>query len=315
MNIVLRLLGLILGFILLIKGADVFVDASINIAKRLRIPGIVIGLTLVAFGTSAPEAVISVSAAAGGSNAIAIGNVIGSNMVNLLLAVGLAALISPIAVIFKEISRDYWVSVGAAALLLVLKLVFNDTIPRAGAFLLLAVFLVYMFILVRQALKNRSPENNKTADASQKNLLKSIIFAVFGAVIIVVGGQLTINNAIAIAEVLNISERMAGLTILAIGTSLPEIVTSVVAAKKGENDIAVGNILGSNIFNLLFVLGLAGLVLPLEIDTGLLIDLAILIAVSFAFLLFTRTGKRIVRGEGVAMVVMYMAYMVYLIVW
>ena len=339
-----QVLGLVIGFFLLIKGANIFVDASVNIAKKLNVPSIVIGLTIVAIGTSAPEAVISVSAAIAGANSMAIGNAIGSNLFNLMLAVGLCAVIRPIAIRLKEISRDYWVSVVAAVFLLVMKFIFNDTIPRLGALLLLCAFVVYMVVLVRQALKNKVSEAGEANAASMagtasvanasntastastasveytnadkaaakplvKPLPKSVLFAVLGAVIIVTGGQVTVNNAVSIALTLGITERVVGLTILAIGTSLPELVTTLVACKKGENDMAIGNIVGSNIFNLLFVLGISGVISPLIVDNNLLLDLGVLIVASFAFFLFAYTSRRIVRFEGLSLVTMYALYM------
>ena len=306
----LEVLGLLIGFLLLMKGASVFVDASVNIAKKLNIPKAVIGLTVVALGTSAPEAMISISAAVNGSNAMAIGNVIGSNILNLLLIVGLCAVFAPISVKVKEISRDFWVSVGAIVALFLMKAFFSDVIPRVASLALLTVFICYMTILVLQTLKTRAPEEENTAP---KPLGRSIFLSVFGAGLIVAGGQLTVVNAVNIAFTLGITERIVGLTILAVGTSLPELITSLVACKKGQNDLAIGNIIGSNIFNIMFVLGLSGIVMPLAIDSNLLFDIIVLALSSLAFLLFATTGKKIVRLEGLSMVMMYAFYMVVII--
>ena len=315
MDLTIMIIGLLLGFALLIKGADIFVGASVNIAKNLKIPNLVIGLTIIAIGTSAPELVISVSAAIRGSNDMAVGNIIGSNIFNLVFILGLCALIKPVAVKLKEISKDYWVSVGAATLLLILKIVFGSTIPRLGSLILVAVFIIYMIILIRKALENRDLEEKHHDDTVPKPLLKSIIFAVLGVALIVSGGQFTVSNATNIAYVLGISERIVGLTVLAIGTSMPELVTSIVAFKKGENAMAIGNIIGSNIFNILFILGLSGTIVPLIIDDNLLFDLIILIAGSLIFFLFAFTDRRIARFEGLSMVTIYAAYMVAIILW
>ncbi|MCL1988968.1 MAG: calcium/sodium antiporter [Firmicutes bacterium] len=320
MEILLQFILLIVGFALLIKGADIFVDASVNIAKILKIPSIIIGLTIVALGTSLPEAVVSVSAALSGSTDIAVGNVVGSNLFNLLIVLGLSALVAPLAVHFNEISKDTWLSIVATVVLLVMTILFVAEIPRWGGIIFFAGFIVYIFVVVRSALKNRisSSENVENAEnpedsAKNKPMLNSIIFTIIGIALIIVGGQLTVINAVAIAYAFDISERIVGLTIVAMGTSLPELVTSIVACTKGENDIAIGNVVGSNIFNILFVLGLTGMVMPLAINPSLVLDLGVLIASSLLFLLFAYTGKKIVRLEGAALVLVYAIYMVVII--
>ena len=309
MNLIIMFAGLILGFVLLIKGADIFVDASVNIAKRLKIPNLVIGLTIVAIGTSAPELVISVSAALRGSNDMVVGNIIGSNLYNLIFILGLCALIRPVAVELKEISKDYWVSVGAAVTLLVLKIVFGQNIPRFGSLIMLVAFIIYITILVRKAFKNRDLTEEPHNGTEPKPLYRSIIFTVIGVALIVTGGQITVDNATNIAYVLGISERIIGLTVLAIGTSMPELVTSLIAFKKGENAMAIGNIIGSNVFNILFILGLSGTIVPLVINDSLLFDLIVLIAGSLVFFVFAFTNRRIIRFEGLSLVTIYAAYM------
>ena len=309
MSVVWNVILLGIGFVLLIKGADIFVDASVGIAKRLKIPSVVIGLTIVAMGTSAPEAVVSVSAAIRGSNALAIGNAVGSNLFNLLLVVGFCALLKPISVVLKNISGDFWVSTGATVLLLGMMIVFHDAIPRSGSAVLFAAFLLYMTVLVRQALKHKRLDPLKTdSEALPVSLPRSILFAGLGVGIIVAGGQLTVANAVDIALAFGITERIIGLTIVAVGTSLPELVTSIAACKKGENDIAIGNVIGSNTFNILLVLGASGMILPLTVDSGLLFDVAALAAGSLIFILFARTGQRVARGEGLSLVILYAAY-------
>ena len=312
MNTVLEILGLLIGFALLIKGADIFVDASVNISYRLKIPTIVVGLTIVALGTSSPEAVISISASLTGHNTMAVGNVIGSNIFNLLLVIGFCAMVKPIAVRLKEIARDYWVSTGAAVLLLAMMFIFNDSIPRLGGVVLLTVFFTYIVTLVIQALKNRVEEDD-TKNRETVPLPRNILLAVFGIALLVAGGQLTVNSGTNLAVTLGITERIIGLTILAMGTSLPELIISLVACRKNENDIAIGNIVGSNIFNILFVLGISGIITPLTVDINMIFDLSILVISSLAFFLFAYTGKRVVRLEGLSLVAIYAVYLIWII--
>lgn len=354
-EMLLQSLLLILGFALLIKGADIFVDAAVNIAERLRVPKVIIAMTIVAIGTGAPEAVISVTASARGSNALAIGNIVGSNIFNLVFIIGLCAVIMPMAVKVREIHKEFWISIVAAVLLLVLKVVSGEAIPRWGSLVLLVLFFAYMCFVIRKALRggdnnrgsgvgnsavstskesakltdkparNSTESTGKSVDKSAKSVrnfadestekprrLSLIIFlAVLGLAFILVGGHFTVESATYIAYALGVSERVIGITIIAVGTSLPELITSLVACKKGENEFALGNIIGSNIFNILFVLGVAGLVNPLEIDSALLFDTIFLVAASSIAILFVYTNKRIGRLEGAAMVLMYCGYMVF----
>jgi len=325
--VLLNLALLAVGFVLLIKSADIFVEGSVSIARILKVPSIVIGLTVVAFGTSMPEAVVSISAAVGGSTDIAIGNIVGSNIFNLLGVLGLSALIKPLAVHFKEIRNDAIISIGAAVALLVVVLVFVNYIPQWISAGFLAVFLVYLLITVRQAMRDREKIEeeeekeeeppNSTKKTKKTNLTKSmpisILLSLVGIALIIGGGQLTVVNAIDIAYALQISERVIGLTIVAIGTSLPELITSIVAATKGEHDIAIGNVVGSNIFNILFILGLTGVIMPLSINMSSVVDLGVLIVSSAVFMLFAFTRRQVGRLEGAAMLAMYVAYLVFII--
>ena len=312
MQMAINIFLLILGFVLLIQSAKVFVDASVEIAKRLRIPTMVIGLTVVAMGTSAPEVVISVSAAISGSGDLAIANIVGSNIFNLLFIVGFCALIYPISVKMKTISRDYWVSVAATVLLLVMIIIFGDRIPRFGGFILLAGFMVYMIVVVRGALKNR-PRDDVGASVPARPLWKSVILAILGIAVIVGAGQLTVNSAIGIATTLGITERVIGLTIVAMGTSLPELITTLIACRKKQGEFALGFIIGSSIFNIAFVLGLAGLITPLTIDPGVMTDMAVLAAGTLAFFLFAKSSEKVVRIEGLAMMLIYVGYMAWVL--
>jgi len=305
---------LLLGFALLVKSAQVFVDASVDIAKRLGIPSLVIGLTVVAMGTSAPELVISVSAAIGGSGDLAVANVVGSNIFNLLFIVGFCAMLYPIDVKLCALARDYWVSVAATIMLLVFVIIFNDSIPRFGSLILLASFVVYMIVVVRHTLKNKVAENAaEESDAKPRPLALSIFLAVLGAAIIVAGGQLTVASAVNIATALGISERVIGLTIVAMGTSLPELVTTLIACRKKEGEFAIGFITGSSIFNIMFVLGVAGTITPLTVERAVLFDLAVLTVGTLAFFFFARSNSRVVRIEGAAMVAMFVGYMTFVL--
>ncbi|MBO5784219.1 MAG: calcium/sodium antiporter [Clostridia bacterium] len=300
-------LWLIVGFILLIKGADFFEDGASSVAGKLKIPSLIIGLTVVSMGTSLPEAAVSISASLGGNNGISLGNVIGSNIFNLLVVVGVSSIILPIVTDSDVLKRDMPIGVGITAALCVM--LFDGTLGRLDAVILLLLFVGYLLLLVCSALKNRVEE------PAQKLLSwpKSIIFCIAGAAAIIGGGQLVVNSAKTIAAALGMGETLIGLTVVAIGTSLPELVTSIVAAKKGDSGIAMGNVVGSNIFNILFVLGLSGVISPMTADAAFFIDTGILIAVSFIMMLFAFTKKRTGRVEGAAAVLMYIAYTAYII--
>jgi cation:H+ antiporter len=263
-------------------------------------------------GTSAPEFVISVTASARGSNALAIGNIVGSNIFNLIFIIGLCAVIAPMAVKVQEIQKDFWLSIVAAVLLLALKFAGGDVIPRSGSFLLVAIFATYMFFVVRKAVRqshSHSDDEEENSNKKVRSVPVHILFAIFGLGLIIGGGHLTVESAARIAYEMRISERIIGLTVIAIGTSLPELVICLVACKKGENEFALGNIIGSNIFNILFILGVAGLITPLEIDAGLTADTIFLIAGSLLMILFVYTKRKISRPEGAIMVALYLAYM------
>lgn len=316
MQAMLDMFLLILGLILLVQSAKIFVNASVDIATRLKIPRMIIGLTIVAMGTSAPEVVISVSAAIGGSSDLAIANVVGSNLFNLLFIVGFCAMLFPITVRMKAISRDYWVSAAATIMLLVMVLIFNYNIPRLGGLSFLILFAIYMVVLVRHTVKNKAtePETEQTdASAKPKAIWHSIIFAIIGISIIIAAGQLTVSSAVNIALAIGISERVVGLTIVAMGTALPEFVTTIIACKKGEGEFALGFIIGSSIFNIMFVLGLAGTITPLALSHGVLFDTTVLLAGTLAFFLFAKSGEKLIRLEGFCMVAIFGAYMTWVL--
>ncbi|MEG1441676.1 MAG: calcium/sodium antiporter [Oscillospiraceae bacterium] len=312
----LNILFLVIGFILLIKGADLFVDSSSALATRLRIPPIIIGLTVVAFGTSAPEAAVSISASISGSNDIAIGNIIGSNLFNLLMVSGISALLLPIAISRDTIRRDFPMSLVSAVLLLVLSLVgmADMQLTRIDGIILLLFFCWFMYTSIHSARafqKSEAPVDLTTIDIMP--LPKSIIIGIIGIVGIVLGGHTVVIASTSIARIFGISERLIGLTIVAIGTSLPELVTSVVAAKKGQADIAMGNVLGSNMFNIFFILGISAFISPLTIALESVIDTSILIAVSAIAYFIAWKNKKISRLSGGFLVAIYIIYAIYII--
>jgi cation:H+ antiporter len=299
---------LIVGFVLLIKGADFFVDGASSIAAKLRVPSLIIGLTVVSIGTSMPEAAVSVSASLSGNNGISLGNVVGSNLFNLLVVVGASSVIMPIATDMEVLKRDMPVNIAATAVVCVMLL--DGNLSRLDAIILLVMLAAYMFILIRSALNNRSQEAEEQKVLSWTN---SILLSVLGAAAIILGGQLVVENAKVIAAALGMGETLIGLTVVAFGTSLPELVTSIVAAKKGVSGIAMGNAVGSCIFNILFILGLAGVISPMAADSVFFIDTGILIGVSAMMMVFAWTGKKTGRWEGAVSILVYAAYTAYII--
>ncbi|MDD7113634.1 MAG: calcium/sodium antiporter [Lachnospiraceae bacterium] len=298
---------LLVGFVLLIKGADFFVEGSSSIAKALKIPSIVIGLTLVSMGTSAPEAAVSITAAFSGSSDISLGNVIGSNIFNLLTVIGCAAIIRPIDSPKEIVKRDLWWNLGITGLLFLM--IFDKNISRLNGLILLAGMMIYLFIVVKKAMENRLEETS----VEVMPIPKSIVFVVLGLGAVIIGGQLVVNNASIIARSLGMSDALVGLTIVAIGTSLPELVTSVMAARKGEPGIALGNAVGSCLFNLMFILGSTSVLTPIHVASDLLVDTIILIAVSLIVTIFVITGQKTKRWEGMACLTCYVVYTAFII--
>lgn len=299
---------LIVGFVLLVKGADFFVDGSSSIAGILKVPSVIIGLTIVAMGTSAPEAAVSITAGLGGNSDISLGNVIGSNMFNQLGVIGLCAACFVVTTHKDILKRDMWVNIGISVVLLVL--ILDGKLSRMEGLLLLLGMAVYLFFIIRDALKNRT----QGEEIQVMSVPKSLLFMIIGLAAIILGGNLVVNNASLIAQSLGMSETLVGLTIVAIGTSLPELVTSVVATRKGDTGIALGNAIGSNIFNILFILGLASVLTPIHANTELIIDTAILIAVCIIIMIFAKTKLKTSRAEGIICVLLYLAYTAYIII-
>ena len=307
---------LIIGFILLVKGADFFVDGSSAIARYFKIPSIIIGLTIVAMGTSAPEAAVSITAAVSGSNGIAVGNVLGSNVFNLLVVLGFASIIKACPVHKETIRDEFPLSIIAAVLAGAFALLSIGGgqglhFSRIEGIIFLVIFAVFLINMVRKALANPATHNEE--EIAEVNLPKSIALSVIGLAGIIFGGDLVVDSASAIATSFGIDETLVGLTIVAIGTSLPEWVTSVTAAMKGETDIAVGNVIGSNIFNILFVLGLSVTIHPVPIEMISVYDALFVVIASIVVLIPCLRTRHITRKWGIFYIVLYAAYMVYII--
>ena len=298
---------LLIGFVLLIKGADLFVDGSSSIAGILKVPSVIIGLTIVAMGTSAPEAAVSINAGLAGNSDISLGNIVGSNIFNLLVVIGACAVIFPAKSHEDILKRDLWWNIGVTGLLFAL--ILNGTISRTEGLILLAIFVFYLALMVRSALKNRMEETPMNV----LPLWKSILFVTLGLAAVVFGGDLVVDNASLIAKAWGMSDTLVGLTIVAVGTSLPELVTSITASKKGDSGIALGNAVGSCLFNILFILGMASTLTPINAVPELIIDTAILIAVTILILIVAKTGKKTNRVEGLICVIGYMIYTAYII--
>jgi len=305
---------LIIGFVLLIKCADFFVDGCSNVAKSLGIPSLIIGLTIVAFGTSAPEAAVSVTASVQGMNSISLGNVVGSNICNLLLVLGASGLFGCLTAKRKIITRDFIYSIFAGIVLLILSFgafvsgKSSGIITKTNGLILLCFLAIYLYSLIGDALRSV-----RTKEEKSKFNLKDVFLIIVGILGIIIGGQLVVNSATDIAHILNISENVIALTVVAIGTSLPELVTSVVAARKGEVDIAIGNVVGSNIFNIFFILGLSSAVSPITFGIDSFIDIIIMVVSSIMVYILLLKNYRIGNKKGIVLLFAYALYMIYIL--
>lgn len=301
---------IIVGFALLIVGADFLVDGASGIAKKFHIPEIIIGLTIVSIGTSMPELFVSITSAIDGYSDMALGNVIGSNLCNLLLILGLSSLIKPVD--FQEETRKY--EIPMCLLFTIILMIFSNTsggISRIEAVILLVLFVLFIAYTIYMG-KKKSKEDSKVVEEKNKNkTIKNIILIILGIVGLKFGGDFVVNNAVNIAQMFNISEKVISLTILAIGTSLPELVTSVTAAIKGNSDIAIGNIIGSNIFNILLILGVSSVIKPITFNSSYNMDLSILCISTVILALFPiiPPKNKMSRVNGLIYVLMYGAYM------
>lgn len=303
---------LIVGLFLLIKGADVFVDGASNIARKLKIPSLIIGLTLVSIGTSAPELSISVTSALQGMNSMSFGNVIGSNTFNVLVVIGFSALFTALTVSSDVKKFDVPILIGIYVLLALFAFVISPlALTRIEAAILLVLFVLYIALLI---FRGRSEQTEDDSDEPIKKWYVSIILIAVGIAAIIFGGDLVVDSASAIAIKFGMSELMVGLTIVAVGTSLPELVTSVVAAKKGELDIAVGNAVGSSIMNILLILGVSAVLRPISIEPSALVDV-IVMALSILIIFFTTLKKNSVgKITGASMLAVYVLYIAYIII-
>lgn len=314
---------LIAGFVLLIKGADYFVDGSSSVARILKVPTIVIGLTVVAFGTSMPEFSVSITAALQGDNDLAVSNVLGSNIFNLLVVLGCCALVNPVQAKWSLLKKEFPFSIFITVILLLLNSNFSITkvlsgggtfvLGRWGGILFLVLFIIFLYATVTEALAARGRQGDNSDEYEVLSPVNSALYIGCGLAGIILGGNLVVDSACAIAVQFGLSQTFIGLTIVALGTSLPELVTSVVAAGKGENDLAVGNVVGSNIFNILLILGASSAITPIVMDVTAVYDTAILIAASLLVYLAALSKREIRRSEGIVFLLAYLVFFVYIL--
>ena len=297
---------LLVGFVMLIKGADVFVDNSSSLAKKFHIPSIIVGLTIVAMGTSAPEFSVSIQSALAGMNDMSIANVVGSNIFNLLVVLGLSSVVNKLKIDnYKDVITMFIVG------LIMLVCSVDGLLNGFDGILLLTVFVGYIFGLIMKAYKEKQKEE---IEEKNRPIFITICLGLIGLIAIVWGGDLVVNSASVIAQQLGMSENLIGLTVVALGTSLPELVTSIVATKKGEVDIAIGNVVGSNIFNMLLILGSASVINPMSVSYFAFLDLLFVIGAMFIFIILTYKDKTLSKAKGIPLVLMYVVYIIFTII-
>ena len=306
---------IIIGLVLLIKCADIFVDGCSNVAKAFGIPTLIIGLTIVAFGTSAPEAAVSITASIKGMNDISLGNVVGSNLCNLLLVLGISSLGGCLTARRKIITRDFVYAIFSSIVMVILSFSYfigggkSGVIDRTDGLILLCFLGIYLYALLGDAIRSVKVKEEKT-----EFNLKDFFNIIIGIVGIILGGQLVVNSATNIAEMLKVSQNVIALTIVAIGTSLPELVTSAVAARKGESDIAIGNVVGSNIFNIFFILGISSVISPISYGFNSFVDIVIMLFASIMVYFLTLKNFRIGNKKGLILLGIYAIYMIYILI-
>ena len=311
---------LIIGFFFLIKGADLFVDGAASIARKFNIPSMVIGLTIVAMGTSAPEAAVSITSSLAGQNDMSVANVVGSNFFNILMVLGVSAIIAKLPVQKNTIKKDTPFLLIVSALLLIFA--FDKNISRIEGIIFLVIFVYFLYTTVKSAKnteESTSLSDNEIAVSdndipTDTPMFKTIILSLIGIAGIIFGGDMVVDSATSIATMFGMSANLVGLTIVAVGTSLPEFVTSIVAIKKGETEIAIGNVIGSNVFNILLVLGLATAIFPIAISTFALIDIIFMVAITILLYLFMKKDNYLVKKHGFIFIILYIAYMAYTII-
>lgn len=308
---IINILLLVLGMFFMIKGADFFVDGASNIAKALKIPTLIIGLTLVSIGTSAPELSVSVTSALQGKDEMSFGNVLGSNIFNVFVVIGASALMMPLAVSKDIIKKDIPILLGVYAVLVLFAFVIDPyQISLIEGIIIFLLFLAYTIYLIFRA----KDEPNEEEETKSKPWWLNMIFVVLGLLGIIVGGNFVVDNASEIAKILGMSELLISLTIVAVGTSLPELVTSVVAAKKGENDIAVGNAIGSCLFNIVLILGISSMIFPVGLELYQLVDVIVMIISVVLIFVFAFKSYKINKWQGVVLILLYVAYLAYIII-
>ena len=308
-SIIIQVVLLLVGFVFLIKGSDFFVDGASSIASILKVPTIIVGLTIVALGTSAPEAAVSITSSLTGSNAMAVSNVIGSNLFNMLMVIGIAALMSNLLMEKSVLEKDLPFLVGITALWAIF-IVIGWDITNIEGIILLLIMVAYIIFLIYDTKKSGGAND---VEKPKFNLPMSIIFMIIGLAGIVIGGDLVVDSASAIAIAFGMSETLVGLTIVAIGTSLPELMTSITALKKGENQLVIGNVIGSNIFNILFVLGASSAISAIPLDSSMLIDVVFMLLVTILCFIFGKTQDKYDKREGVILIALFIAYMAFAI--
>ena len=308
--IIVNILLLLAGFIFLIKGSDIFVDGASSIASILKIPAIIVGLTIVAFGTSTPEAAVSIISSLTGNNAMAVSNIVGSNIFNILIVIGICALLGDLLMERSVLNKDLPFLIGITLLLEALIFI-GGNLTHLEGIVLLIILIVYLTHTVHVA---RQPAEANVVEKPKLTLQKSIIFIIIGLVGIVLGGDLVVDNASTIAMAFGMSETLVGLTIVAIGTSLPELVTSVTALKKGENQLVIGNVIGSNTFNILFILGASSAITNIPVDQSMLTDIGFMIAVTILCFIFGKTQEKYDKKEGIILVALFVIYMAFSII-
>lgn len=304
-----QVLLLIFGIVVVLKSADWLTNGAVGLATKLGISQIVIGLTIVAIGTSMPEFFVSIVSAIKGTPDLAVGNIVGSNIFNVLLIVGVAATVAPIAIQRATVRRDIPIAIVASIILTFMML--DDNISRIDALILFVAFIAFIWITLRNS-KNDANEK----DASTEKVIptwKSVLFIIFGLVGLVLGSNIFVDNASSLAHGWGISDAVIGLTIVAGGTSLPELATSAVAARKGDSGIAIGNVLGSNVFNILMILGLTGIISPMHIQNITYIDMAVMVISMALFWLFSFTKLRVERWEGCVLIACFLGYITWLV--
>lgn len=320
LTIIINVLLVAVGLAMLFAGSEFLIRGSVKIAKRMHISQLVIGLTVVAFGTSTPELVVSINSALEGQADISLGNIIGSNIVNIGLILGLSAAIFPIAVHIKTIRRE--IPIMLAVSLIIIPISLDGTISQIdGAFLVISL-IAFIYFSYRQSKKENTQipliiddnrENSISNNLAFTPLIKNILFVIIGIIILYFGSSFTVDNAVSIANSLGISERIIGLTIIAIGTSLPELITSVGAARKKHADLSIGNIIGSNIFNVLSILGISSLIIGIKVNFTIFIDYIVMIGFSAALIPVMKSGFIISKKEGYILVTAYLLYLGFLI--